>query len=155
MKKIGRRGFLGVMGASPFVGKAVVEDAIEQLNNGAVLRSGLVSMSAKDTGQASNPAIYPKDWWPSQEHFRIATMHPKIRSELESMYFEGLSRVTELDHDLAIKRSWSVSAKIAFQRQRIVKGQVDGLGDPQRTDTWGKIVKIMTRYFNPFGALNG
>jgi len=64
---------------------------------------------------------------PSADIWAKVIGNTALRKELESIYFERERGVSSIDPDIAAYRSFSLNAKIAFQRQRNVQRQIDGL----------------------------
>jgi hypothetical protein len=56
----------------------------------------------------------------NHENRKLALNFPDIRAEYESVLYDAYRNVYRLDPDLAIKKSFSLSAKITYQRQRNV-----------------------------------
>lgn len=55
---------------------------------------------------------------------RLALSTPSQRAELESILYERYRRVHHLDMDLAANRSYSLAAKMCYQRQRLVEHEI-------------------------------
>ena len=53
--------------------------------------------------------------------FRLKLAMPDFRAHLESVLYEQERIVAGIDYDIASKRSFSVAAKVTFQRQRNVE----------------------------------
>lgn len=50
---------------------------------------------------------------------------PGLRSQIESLFYENNRCVSRIDPDIAVLRSFSLNAKIAFQRQRNVASDME------------------------------
>jgi hypothetical protein len=115
-----RRRFFGLMAAAPMAAKTVAESAAADLARLKV--SGLV-----DGGSISGGGIYGTPM-PAQgavgdprAMLKRALLDPKKRAEIESLLFERYTAVGAIDPDIACYRSFSLNAKITFQRQRNVE----------------------------------
>lgn len=135
-----RRSFLSMMAASPLAAKSVAENASMQLMQGhgaLVLRSGVEAR-----GQPiPMPNRGPKD-------FARAFLDPKFKGAMEAAAFESNRHVSYIDHDIASKRSFSLAAKITFQRQRNVARELREYSE-KRTYFY----EVIESYFNPLGVL--
>lgn len=84
---------------------------------------------------------------------RWALKNPELRAELESLVYEDNRHVGWLDHDLASKRSFSLAAKVTFQRQRNVQRRIEQ--DVLESSPWRRISAWSDRalkLFNPLGV---
>lgn len=112
-----RRGFLSALARTPVVGalagKMLADDAMAKL--AGVQLSGMTSGAAPlAVGNGpSGPDPTPKDW---ARGLRDAA----TRRRVEAMIYELERAVYQLDPDLVAKQSFSLNAKIVFQRQRNV-----------------------------------
>ena len=119
-----RRAFLSLIGAAPLAGRAVAEDIAKQagieasgLKVNSVLSGSMVGNVKSGVGRP------PSDMW--REAFRV---YPELRSQQESTFFEQEKIGTiAIDPDIAVYRSFSMAAKIAFQKQRNVARRMDEL----------------------------
>lgn len=111
--KVGRRGFLGFMAAAPVASTMVAKEVAE----GGALTAGREAGSIRVLGDGV-PSGYIQ---PSSEQRRAALMLPWVRDQIEALVREEHHGVYRIDPDIAIHRSVSLSAKIAFQRQRNVE----------------------------------
>lgn len=129
--KLARRGFLKLLPAAGFAGKLAAEDAAKQLSGlgstGFPQNAG-GGWAVEGLGCAPNqPAPISLSQGSAisidarrriiQRVLRI----PKLRGELESILYEDQRHVGYIDPDLAAKRSFSLAAKVTFQRQRNVE----------------------------------
>lgn len=110
-----RRGFLSALARTPVVGalagKMLADDAMAKL--AGVQLSGMTSGAAPLGSYSTGPDPTPKDW---ARGLRDAA----TRKRVEAMMYELERAVYQLDPDLVAKRSFSLNAKIVFQRQRNV-----------------------------------
>lgn len=125
-----RRAFLSLIGAAPLAGRAVAEDIAKQagieasgLKVNSVLSGSMVGNVQSGVGRP------PSDIW--REAFRV---YPELRSQQESTFFEQ-EKIGTIDPDIAVYRSFSMAAKIAFQKQRNVARRMDEL---QEVPWWHK-----------------
>lgn len=125
-----RRAFLSLIGAAPLAGRAVAEDIAKQagieasgLKVNSVLSGSMVGNVQSGVGRP------PSDMW--REAFRV---YPELRSQQESTFFEQ-EKIGTIDPDIAVYRSFSMAAKIAFQKQRNVARRMDEL---QGVSWWHK-----------------
>lgn len=65
-----------------------------------------------------------------------------LRKELETLLYEDERYVTRIDPDLASKRSFSLSAKVAFQRQRNVARRMEEL---QSNHSWQRVHNFLLK----------
>lgn len=106
-----RRSFLKMLGLSPLAAKAAVES--EQMHQAGITQVGQYPTATNlPPGETVDPSIIR------------ALMDAAFRAEWESALYQQNRSVYFLDHDLANKRSFSLAAKIAFQRQRNVERQM-------------------------------
>lgn len=110
-----RRGFLSALARTPVVGaiagKMLADDAMAKL--AGVQVSGMTSGAAPLASYSTGPDPTPKDW---ARGLRDAA----TRRRVEAMIYELERAVYQLDPDLVAKRSFSLNAKVVFQRQRNV-----------------------------------
>lgn len=66
---------------------------------------------------------------------------PGLREKVESYFFENNRCVSRIDPDLAVLRSFSLNAKIAFQRQRNVAADMER----QAMGGWGAWSQRLTK----------
>lgn len=124
-----RRSFLGAMAAAPFAGKAAAEGLARQTGitatglNSHALNAGMAG--AQSMAQANLPGGKPQ-WEIWREAFKL---YPAIRAEQESLMFEQ-EKIAVLDPDIAVCRSFSFAAKIAYQKQRNVARRMEELQAP-------------------------
>ncbi|HMX62285.1 MAG TPA: hypothetical protein PKD58_04400 [Candidatus Sumerlaeota bacterium] len=111
-----------MIGAAPLAGRAVAEDIAKQagieasgLKVNSVLSGSMVGNVQSGVGRP------PSDMW--REAFRV---YPELRSQQESTFFEQ-EKIGTIDPDIAVYRSFSMAAKIAFQKQRNVARRMDEL----------------------------
>jgi hypothetical protein len=138
-----RRSFLRALGAAPLIAKGAAEEAAKSMagisTTGAICASERVAVSLG--GGTNLASSYPSPLDIKQMFFDAA-----FRELIESASYQNNRHVSFLDHDIASKRSWSLAAKVTFQRQRNVARDLDGYS--QQPDTpWSLILKR----WNPLG----
>lgn len=126
-KSVGRRGFLRMLSASPLAARAAAEEAAAKLAR--------VDLSGVSPGSPIGGG--PQDLTPDQ--WSQVLRLPGARRQLESLLFEDERNVGAIDHDLAVYRSFSLAAKIAFQRQRNVQRRLEGM---QGNWMWRRLEKV-------------
>jgi hypothetical protein len=106
----GRRNFLRGVVAAPFAAKQVAEQAASRLSGISI---GHLAGS-NQIGINQPPALAQ----PSNLQWLKVIDDKTLRRELESIYYERERQVSAIDPDIACLRSVSLSAKIAYQRER-------------------------------------
>lgn len=112
-----RRSILQLFAAAPvgapLAAKAAVESAAAELSK----------INAVGVGEAgpTNPSPGMSLADPTREQTHFALRVPETRAAIVSELYEQERRIWSIEPDLAVKRSFSLSAKIAFQRQRNVE----------------------------------
>lgn len=66
--------------------------------------------------------------YPTNEQMQEALRFPQAREVVTHLLYEEERLVGRIDPDLAVMRSFSLNAKIAFQRQRNVERRLAGMG---------------------------
>jgi hypothetical protein len=130
---IGRRNFLRAAGVAPFAAKKAAEQAASSLSGmsiGGLMQGGTSAMCGEAQLSVSTAPLH----WPKALEDRA------LRAELESIYYERERAVRLIDPDLACLRSLSLSAKIAYQRERNVHRAVNDLIDGR--GWWGRFDKL-------------
>lgn len=151
-----RRSFLRLMGLSPIAAKAAADKAIADLSGTNL------------SGMAFTPPEYGNTGWQSlssgakasgpfdagiETHagrsklLRLACKIPKLAQEFEAELYEKHRYVGSLDTDIAIKQSFSLAAKITFQRQRNVERNRESLCSEEGSswETQDEFVKKLAR----------
>jgi hypothetical protein len=119
-----RRKFFGMMAAAPAAAKGAADMAVAELS-----RIGVGSLGATQLGVGSYgvpTGSYPVSCGPNRlfdprEVMRKALADPKQRAAMASLLFEKHRSVGVIDPDIACYRSFSLNAKVAYQRQRNVE----------------------------------
>lgn len=127
-----RRAFLRVLGFSPIAARVAAKEAAANLggivvNNGSTV--GIAVNQLHGVGNVGSPATTAG---PSinltRAQVRAAKLIPGVRDQLRSVLFEEHRRVYAIDPDIAVHRSFSLNAMIAYQRQRNVQRAYDEIG---------------------------
>lgn len=138
-----RRSFLALMGAAPIAARTAASELVAK--QAGISSTGLASYGLRggEAGQSIGTVILPNmpgrpihEVW--QQAFKL---YPAIRAEQESALFEQ-ERVAVLDPDIAVHRSFSMAAKIAYQRQRNVARRLEEMQSPPR---WQKSETMFQR----------
>lgn len=133
---LARRSFLKALPATPFAAKKAAENAaasISRIGAGPSLGLGLGVAQESTTAVSLGNIPTDKDW------IKLVG-DVAFRKELESIYYERERSVSSIDPDIAVYRSFSLSAKIAYQRERNVARQVAALTDGN--GWWGRFEKF-------------
>lgn len=133
-----RRGFLGALSAAPLLSRKAAEDAAAQL-------SGL-----KNTGLGHVDFRAPVGVQePTREQYKRALLNPLTRDLVRGMILEQERQVYILDHDLAGYKSFSLAAKICYQRQRNVERRMKEISQDY---VWERINNLIFKTLNLFGG---
>lgn len=124
-----RRRFFAFAGATPLAAKAAADRAIAEasgvfhLNGLGDASVGIAGGGPPATGDAMGGAFVPyeKRVTGAGEYLKVFGMPDWVEYQLR----DNARYVNSLDHDLACKRSWSMSVKIAEQRQRNYRKAVE------------------------------
>lgn len=122
--------FLGIGAATaPLAAKEAAEAKVCELASIGVGRAKIygISQSTED---------------PTAEQYNLAFQVPGVRDELRSLFFEYERDVGSIDWDLASKKSFSLAAKITYQRQRNVERAIAKARGKQ---TWKLIDQLVFR----------
>lgn len=115
---VNRRSFVKAFGALPFVGNAVAGAQAAKL--AGICSPNAAEMALGVSGdQTAN--VGPSRQFDQRAVLRKLMESPEARAEFESLLYQQNSHVPYLDVDLATKRSFSLAAKVTFQRQRNVR----------------------------------
>jgi hypothetical protein len=110
LSMLGMGAAAGAAAPLSLVQKQMVESAAIGLGG---IQAGPSGNNSGGIGQAP-AAASPATW-------RLAMADPDLRAEIRSLLFEQHRFVDRLDPDLAGMRSFSLAAKLCFQRQRNVE----------------------------------
>ena len=89
-------------------------------------------------GHIQNPVV------PSWQAHRLAMLDPDMRAAIQQMVAERHRSIHFIDADIAVMRSWSQMAKIAFQRQRNIATELAAM-TTESTDWFGKVHQFVVR----------
>lgn len=135
MKLFGRRSFLRVLGTAPLAGRAAAEAVAKELNqiglsggvpHSATLRD-VVSNSANSIGEVGQSLMPMSNGWNTlarREAMRLILSDKQRGAEIRSILSQNYRRIHQIDPDIAGRHSWSLAAKIAYQRQRCVDQEI-------------------------------
>lgn len=135
---LGRRKFLALMGMAPAAAPLAAKAALEKEAATYARVQGLDGLAAS---MPENPASSAPE--KVSRVLRTILSDKKMRDEFESLTYESYRHVSVLDPDIACTRSYSLAAKIAFQRQRNVARAInnDLHGWP-----WQRLSEFMSRW---------
>lgn len=140
---IGRRSVLKFLGASPIAAREAAEVAAKNLAGITRGKPGIPGMDVRNMMRENiQPTAHlvgypevgqgqsgPFDWRLAREmrdKFVLQALRTKeTRRELETILYENHRTVHGLDHDIAANRSWSLAAKLCYQRQRNVARDIE------------------------------
>lgn len=131
--KATRRKFFGLIAAGPIAGRAAADHVAQDLA-GISMRSG-ISSGGVSGGPSSDP---------TQEQWRRALGNFATRETVESILYEEQYDISRIDPDIAVLRSFSLSAKVTYQRQRNVRRRIDNL---QHGWTWQRLDQVARSWF--------
>lgn len=139
---IGRRKVLQMLGVSSVAAPLTARMEAQKLTAQLANVQGIGGLQGH--GPIDNPS--PPTSGLSYENRKIALLNfPTIRAELESLLYEAHSHIYRIDADIAVKKSFSLNAKITFQRQRNVakamEDQVNGWRWNRLENFWSTIAK--------------
>lgn len=117
---VGRRSFLKVFGMAPIAAKVATDGAMAELTKTVVSGTG-TSLPMPQFGASPEAAV------PSPSQIKTALNVLGLREEVEGMLYQQQRSVYALDPDIAVHRSFSLNAKIAFQRHRNVARQIEDM----------------------------
>lgn len=129
---LARRKFLGMVAASPVAAKMAAEAAAANL---AGLRLG--GAGYLGVPQAIAGGEITKGAW------RLAVANKDALKEIRSLLFERQRHVNSIDHDLAAKKSFSLAAKVAYQRERNVQRELE---DMTNEWSWSRLESIGKKF---------
>lgn len=136
-----RRRALALFARAPIVGaiagKQIADEAVGKLISGghSGLLSGLGASGVTQPAGTSKIAL-------SHTHYQAALRLPAVRSVIEAMLYEESRTVHAIDPDIAVMRSFSLAAKVAYQRQRNVARRLQDMQNPY---PWQRITAIVAR----------
>ncbi len=115
-----RRGFMGAMGGAAVAGRKMAEEVAIRLTGHIADNGGLGPYTypmadGPATGNAENSRA---DW-------KRGLASKFLRPQLESLLYECHRQVTRIDPDIGVMRSFSLNAKVTFQRQRNVERDIE------------------------------
>jgi hypothetical protein len=140
---LGRRAFLTRLGigaaAAPVVARQALEAASGQL-------AGVTMAPARPPDHPpSGKGGAPQVGTDTPRALKKLWQVPALRDEYESLMFERNQRVGYIDLDLATKRSFSLAAKVAYQRQRNVARDIADDMVTWEEGRWGKTAALLKR----------
>lgn len=151
---IGRRSVMRLLAGAPFVGKLAAENAalalMQPIPAAPPMASRGLMQGMQDVGQApTNPALPMVTQEMRRTIFKAALGIKDVNAEYDSLLYTRNRMVLYLDPDLAANKSYSLAAKIVYQRQRNVA--VDRRDDTE-AGTWERVEKFTAKVLSG-GAL--
>jgi hypothetical protein len=140
-----RRRFFGAIAAAPAAAKvaadqAVAELARAQLPGGAIL-GGSGGLYGGNAGVYGAPMAMQQ--FDGASAMRRLLSDPQALAEYRSLLFERNRTISQIDPDIACHRSFSLNAKIAFQRQRNVERE---LQEQEGGPWWHKFEALQKKF---------
>lgn len=129
LMKATRRRFFALAGSAPIAAKAAADKVVADLSGVAHSGTGLAF---------GNPAGGMEV---TADQYRMAFLNPFTRGAIESLVYEQERYIGVIDVDLASCRSFSMAAKITFQRQRNVQRRIQDMSEGYSWDRLTKLVK--------------
>lgn len=117
---LGRRKFLALMGMAPAAAPLVAKAALEKE---AATYAGIKGLNDLAAPMPESPVSGAPE--KASRVLRTILSDKKMRDEFESLTYESYRHISALDPDIACLRSYSLAAKIAFQRQRNVARSIN------------------------------
>lgn len=140
---LSRRKILALMGMSPAAGPLVAKMALDA----EMANLAKVSIAGLQKPQGSTYSWGLKEVTLADNARALAM--PLVRREIESLLYEQEQHVGRLDLDLATKRSFSLAAKVTFQRQRNVARRVELMTSEQSYKRVDDLIKsAIGRFFS-------
>lgn len=140
--KPNRRTMLGLIGGGALGGKRMAQQAAATIagigvgNTDKYIGNELRTIMKEHINLDRNVQFI--DWQAAQdEAVRWALDQPAQRAELESLLYEQYRNTHILDPDLAYNNVYSMAAKLAYQRQRNVKRDIDNI--LKDTNIWNRV----------------
>lgn len=129
--KIGRRKFFQALTAAPLVARQAAEQAASRLTGVAVDMPGFGAPRGAPSQSSAEP---------STTDYQRAFLDRALRHQVERLIYEEERYIGRIDPDLAVLRSFSLNAKIAFQRQRNVTLRIKQM---QEEWPWQRVKKLV------------
>lgn len=151
--KLSRRKALAIFGATPvstaFAAKQALDAAIGQAAGlGGIVAPGGFGVSGQHGGSLPGAADdgWRKPYLAAAEYARTFGLPPFV----EESYRRDAQYVQALDPDIACKRSWSMSVKIATQRQRNYERRVATVQQTAAHHKAAMLLKTFTKWEWPW-----
>lgn len=134
MKMFGRRSFLRALGAAPLAGRAAAEAVAKELGQiGSIgvagactpLPSGLRETISGQPAGLANAMTGSFTSVARRKMMEGVLADKESKDEINSILYLCHRNIHHLDHDIGSKQSWSLAAKITFQRQRLVATELE------------------------------
>lgn len=119
---IGRRGFLQRFGVGVIAAPAAAKSAMEKAQ--AELANVVVSGAGGALAPSQSPDGAALDGFSLRKHLAGVLQNAEHRDVYTSLLFQRHRWIGYIDVDLATKRSFSLAAKVTYQRQRNVAREI-------------------------------
>lgn len=144
---LGRRHFLRMIGVGAVAAPAASKIALKELSEESMSKLSAISQGVGYAGSpGANGSIgaynVPAETW--TKHLR----NKVFRAQLEDLLWEKHKQVCFIDPDLACMKSFSLNAKIAFQRRKNVERELKDFGVVG--DVWSRIAALPSKAFSMF-----
>ena len=133
---IKRREFLGLMSTSPLFAKKATEDMSMKLSK---IKAEYGSQSISHQVSVNRSTTVREEL--NADHYKMAMSFPIAREKIREQLFAQNQKIYSIDNDLASKRSFSLAAKICYQRQRDVEARLREM--EMGSDPWDMVRKIV------------
>lgn len=125
-----RRRFFGFLGTAPLAARAAAEKTASDI-------SGVwLNPPGYGQGTPASQAQLPPD------QIRSALLNLRTKRMVEEILYEEERNISRIDPDLAVLRSFSLNAKVTFQRQRNVEWRLRNM---QSGWTWDRIDRLLKK----------
>lgn len=129
-----RRKILSLFAAAPVAAKQVAEEAAAKLANVDI--TGI-----HDHGPSGGLDAMAEGY--TTDHVKKVFQNQFLRNQVRDRIWEDHKHVYAIDYDLASKRSFSLAAKICYQRQRNVERELERM---QRQSNWEWLRQFMKKH---------
>ena len=136
--KFTRRSAASLLGVLPFVGGA--------LQGGAANQSIGAGMAMQGTMAGASQLGGGKPLMPHWRAARLALNDPMVRELARAVAFAQHRRISGVDPDIEVYRSFSPMAKITFQRQRNVDREIEQIATEPLYESGGIIQQMIAKF---------
>jgi hypothetical protein len=115
---------MGLIGAVPFVGKALAQQYVGINHPGLKAQKGWPIGGYVKHSSPGQTKVNPQKMSP-QNAWKILLQNKEMKDEYTSTLYRQYKDINQIDPDLDVYKSFSRMAKITFQRQRHVQRTVE------------------------------